>query len=538
LPYTLPQDSTLFLVFREPTPKIWLQKLDWIAEHGGLALVNIHPDYMDLTGNHGTNREYAAALYAELLRHVSRKYAGEFWHPLPRELAGWFKETHHARSEPGSVTLAPDRSPDHAANRIAGLRGKRAAVLLYSYYPSDPRPRRAAEAMIEAGMEVDLLCLSNDEGEPRQELVDGVRVFRLPIKHRRDSRWTYLRQYGRFFFASFWFLARRGLRRRYDVVHVHNMPDVLVFSALIPKLRGARVILDLHDPMPELMMTIFGSNERSAGIWALKRLEKWSIGFADAVLTVNEACKKLFSARSGPPEKIRVVMNAPDERIFRQREPVNGTPPASRSGKRFVIMYHGSLVERHGLDLAVTALGKVRPSLPGAELWVFGQETPFLRRVMSSVQNSDLRDAVRYFGPKKLEQIVEAIGECDVGIIPNRRSIFTEINTPTRIFEYLSQAKPVIAPRAAGILDYFGPEDLIYFELGDADDLAAKIEYVFRQPEVVDRTVRRGQKAYRDHSWHLERGRFVDTVAEILGVAGPPPGRRRAAEPTPTQGDP
>jgi hypothetical protein len=74
--------------------------------------------------------------------------------------------------------------------------------------------------------------------------------------------------------------------------------------------------------------------------------------------------------------------------------------------------------------------------------------------------------------------------------------------------------------------------------LGDADDLAAKIEYVFRQPEVVDRTVRRGQKAYRDHSWHLERSRFVHTVAEVLGVAGPPPGQERAAEPAPTKGDP
>ena len=64
--------------------------------------------------------------------------------------------------------------------------------------------------------------------------------------------------------------------------------------------------------------------------------------------------------------------------------------------------------------------------------------------------------------------------QSDIGVIPNRRSIFTEINTPTRIFEYLSQGKPVIAPRVPGIVDYFGPEDLVFFELGDADDLALR----------------------------------------------------------------
>ena len=76
--------------------------------------------------------------------------------------------------------------------------------------------------------------------------------------------------------------------------------------------------------------------------------------------------------------------------------------------------------------------------------------------VSASAADSGLQDSVRYLGPKNLEQIVEAIDACDVGIIPNRRSIFTEINTPTRIFEYLSRDKPVIAPLAPGIQDYFG----------------------------------------------------------------------------------
>src|SRR5205085_9776680 len=58
LPYTLPQDFTLFLLLREQTANIWLQKLDWIARHGGMALVNVHPDYLCFDGATPNRMEY------------------------------------------------------------------------------------------------------------------------------------------------------------------------------------------------------------------------------------------------------------------------------------------------------------------------------------------------------------------------------------------------------------------------------------------------------------------------------------------------
>jgi glycosyltransferase involved in cell wall biosynthesis len=116
-----------------------------------------------------------------------------------------------------------------------------------------------------------------------------------------------------------------------------------------------------------------------------------------------------------------------------------------------------------------------------------------------------------------LEELVPAIEECDVGIIPNHRSRFTELNTPTRIFEYLALGKPVIAPRAAGVCDYFDDSSLVFFELGDAEDLALKIEYVFSHPAEVRETVRRGQDVYREHPWAVERLKLRGLVAELLG---------------------
>jgi glycosyltransferase involved in cell wall biosynthesis len=399
------------------------------------------------------------------------------------------------------------------------LTGKRAVAVVYSSYPSDPRPRRAAEALAKEGASVEVICLKETDQEPEHEFFNGVDITRVPLKRRRGGKLSYLLQYGSFLLLSGSILARRAWKR-YDLVHVHNMPDVLVFSALVPKILGAKVILDFHDPMPELMMTIFGLREDSGSVWLLKQLEKWSLRFADAALTANEAFRKIFSSRSCPPEKMTVIMNSPDEEIFRYRGLSSEDLAAYDTSRPFVIMYHGSLVERHGLDLAVAALIKVREAVPRAELRIYGRSTPFLEQVMDSVRKSELSDAVCYLGPQDLEQIAEAIRQCDVGIIPNRRSRFTEVNMPTRIFEYLSQGKPVIAPRTEGILDYFSPEELVLFELGNADDLATKVEYVFTHRTEMVKMVERGQEVYRAHQWSSERRQFVSLAIGMLSAAG------------------
>jgi len=387
-------------------------------------------------------------------------------------------------------------------------------MVVFSYYPADPRPRRAAEALVNEGMEVEVVCLK--DGEVKRQTLNGVKILRVPMRRRRGGMFEYVFQYAAFVVLSLAILAVRSLRRRYHVVYVHNMPDVLVLSALVPKALGAKVILDLHDPMPELMMSIFNLPHDSLRVRMLKRLEKWSIRFADLALTVNLACKRLFVTRSCRPEKVQVVMNSPDEKIFGSRAP-RPVPSAPRApGDPFVIMYHGSLVERNGLQLAVDALARVRRSVPSAELRIYGPSTAFLERVMQSVRAQGLSSAVQYLGVIRLEDIVGAIEDCDVGIIPNQRSVFTEINTPTRIFEYLAVGKPVIAPRAGGIRDYFDEESLIFFELGDVADLAQRIEYVFFHPAEAAEIARRGQDIYRAHAWRSERQTLVNLAADLV----------------------
>jgi glycosyltransferase involved in cell wall biosynthesis len=387
-------------------------------------------------------------------------------------------------------------------------------MVTFSAYPGDPRPRRAADALINEGMQVDLICLGEGK-EPRHPMVSDVNVLRIPLAHRRSGALSYAYNYSAFLFVSATILAARTLVKRYDLVYVHNMPDILVLSSLVPKAFGAKVILDMHDPMPELMTTIFNCGKESVLVQLLKRLETWSMARADFVITVNEACKRIFSSRSCRPEKIGVVMNTPDEALLSFQRP-HERRSEDASVRPFVLMYHGTLVERNGLDLAVEALARVRGGIPTAELRIYGRNTPFLERVMNSARDKKLQDCVHFLGPRRQEDLVAEIEGCDVGIIPNHRNAFTEVNTPTRIFEYLALGKPVIAPRTPGIQDYFSPRSLLFFESGSCEELAERIEYVFFNRAEATETAKRGQQVYFEHTWSRERQILVRLVNGVF----------------------
>jgi glycosyltransferase involved in cell wall biosynthesis len=392
------------------------------------------------------------------------------------------------------------------------LQGKRVGLVVLSAYPFDPRPRRTADVLVRQGMSVDYICVADGKAPWREE-TNGMNVFRVPINHQRGGKLGYAYQYSAFILASAAILAARSRRHRYDLIFVNNMPDILVVSALLPKIFGAKVILDLHDPMPELMMTIFGKGPGSKSVRLLKFLERWSAARSHQVLVPDAACHRLLAARSCPKEKIAVMMNSPDESIFpfsaaRPRLPLRNKP--------VVVMYHGTLVERNGLDVAVEAFARLLNKLPTAQLHIYGNATPFLERVMQSVRDLDLQQNVIHLGQKPLEQIVAAIDACDIGVIPNRRNEFTQINMPTRIFEYLARGKPVIAPRTAGIQDYFDEDSLFFFEAGNADELAKQIEFVASHPREALTITERGQQVYLKHTWRQEEQTLIRVVGKLF----------------------
>lgn len=92
LPYTLPQDFTLFILMGEKTTNIWKRKLDWIVANNGMALVNVHPDYLNFNLNGHAIDEFSASLYEDFLDYTLDQYKGQYWHALPKEVARYSRD--------------------------------------------------------------------------------------------------------------------------------------------------------------------------------------------------------------------------------------------------------------------------------------------------------------------------------------------------------------------------------------------------------------------------------------------------------------
>lgn len=92
LPYTLPQNFTLFIIMKEQGIDLWKRKLDWVAEKGGMVLLITHPDYINFNKDRCGIEEYQMAFYNELLDYIKSKYEGQYWHVLPREIARFWKK--------------------------------------------------------------------------------------------------------------------------------------------------------------------------------------------------------------------------------------------------------------------------------------------------------------------------------------------------------------------------------------------------------------------------------------------------------------
>ncbi|MFP4379512.1 MAG: glycosyltransferase family 4 protein [Candidatus Sumerlaeia bacterium] len=399
-----------------------------------------------------------------------------------------------------------------ADSKTKNKKTPRICMCVFSYYPADARVRREAEALVEAGIQVDVVSL-RQEDQKKKETVNGVGVYRLPVKRKRGGKLRYMWEYFAFILLSLFKITGLHLGKRYQIVHVHNMPDVLIYCALFPRLLGAKAILDLHDPMPEVFMTKYDMNYDHKAIRLLRFLEKLSIAFANQVLTPNIAFRNLFVRRSCPAEKIEIVMNAPQESIFEAA--LEKAQPRPDEGQVFRLMYHGTVVERHGLDTALEAVELLRDKIPGLCFEVYG-EGDFVETFLEIRKEKKLEDIVHYHGFVTMETIADAIPHIDIGLIPNKRSTFTEINLPTRILEYLSMKKPVIAPRTQGILDYFEEDSLYWFEPGNAQSLSEAILRAWENPDEKDKVLKKGRAIYEKHRWSREKERLIGIVSPLL----------------------
>ncbi len=289
------------------------------------------------------------------------------------------------------------------------------------------------------------------------------------------------------------------------------MPDILVFTTILPKIFGTKIILDLHDPMPEVFISKFGLSEKDLLLRSVISQEKISFKYADRVITTNIAFVNAFKFRGNDVSKITLVMNSPQDNVF-QAVPYQRLP---EDKNKFIVMYHGTIVKRHGLDDAIKAITKLKEKIPGLEFWIFGSGE-FLKEMEDEINNSHLNTFIKYKGSVMVDEIAKTIPMIDLGIIPNKKTPFTEINFPVRIFEYLYFQKPVIVSKTKGILDYFKEDEIFYFDGGNVDDLAKVIFQIYSNPQNSKTTILKGYAVYECNNWKKQSTTLLNLYLDIF----------------------
>jgi glycosyltransferase involved in cell wall biosynthesis len=387
----------------------------------------------------------------------------------------------------------------------------RVLIIAYTDYFHDGRVKRNAEALSERGDSVDVLCLASDmRGES-----NGVNVIGLEMpRYRGSSKTAYLGSYLRFFSMASARALKLSHPLRYDLVIVCTMPDAAVLCAIGPKLYGAKVMLDVHDTMPELYRDKFAGRLGAVAARLLMAEERASAWMADRVLAVHDLHRARLMQAGVPGEKIKVVMNLPDPRIFTPsaRAGNNG----NGAGGEFVLVCHGTVTYRLGLDLAIRALGALRDRIPQARLEVIGGGD-YLDEVRHLTATLGLERRVSFARFVPFEKLPEALSHAAVGIVPNRASSATHLMLPVKLLEYATLGIPVIAARLRTIEHYFGPSAVRYFEPGDVERLADAIEDLYRHPEKRERlALDAGEIIAARLTWNEQRKNYYEAIDSLL----------------------
>lgn len=402
------------------------------------------------------------------------------------------------------VSFAPVDSIPTEAER----QPMKVCMLSYSFYEADARIKQYANALVQRGDKVDIISL-RQLGQPACSVRDGVTVYRIQRRTVNErGPLSYLFRITRFLIAAAFFLASRHRSQRYDVIHVHSVPDFLVFATIVPKLLGTPVILDIHDLLPEFYASKFRVRRDSFVFRCLVLVERLSIAFADHAIIANHLWCERVAGRCGHPEKCSPIRNYPAPGLF------HSNLRNKRNGK-FLITYPGSLNWHQGVDVAIRGFAKIAAKIPEAEFHVYG-EGPSKPDLIKLAAQLGLKDRVIFHGLLPNEEIVRIMANTDLAIEPKRvGSDFGNEALSMKIFEFMAVGVPLVVSRTR-IHQYYYADSLVkYYDNDNEEQMAAGVLFLRENVSARERQIANALKYVQANSWDVEKNRYLGIVDSL-----------------------
>jgi glycosyltransferase involved in cell wall biosynthesis len=390
-----------------------------------------------------------------------------------------------------------------------GVRIVKVCMLAYSFFENDARMMQYATALTERGDQVDVIALRRGNA-PSYEELNGVHVYRPQAREVNErARFAYLLRILRFMAVSAVLLFRLCRQQRYDVIHVHSVPDFLVFAALPTKLLGARIVLDIHDILPEFYASKFRISQRSAIFKCMLLCERISAACADHMIVANDIWHDRLITRSVRPEKCTTIRNYPDPAIFTAHG-------EARQQDRFLILYPGTLNRHQGLDVAIRAFALVADEMPGAVFHIYGEGSE-RESLQALIETLHLQQRVSLLDFLPIQQVARIMEQADLAVVPKRvSSSFGNEAASTKIMEFMSLGVPVIVSRTRIDSLYFDDSMVRFVEPENETELARAIYDLWLHPEVRKQMTENAADYLEENNWNRQKREYLRILDALL----------------------
>jgi glycosyltransferase involved in cell wall biosynthesis len=386
----------------------------------------------------------------------------------------------------------------------------RICMVAYTIYLMDSRVRREAESLVDRGDSVEFICLK-DDNKGKKPTNTGVTLLQVPFaRYRGSNRIKYFGSYFLFFISSFIILSINYIKKPYDIVQVHTMPDFMVFTSIFPKLFGAKIILDVHDLMPELCQSKFHLAKTHWFIKFVTWVERLSIAFADGAIAVHKTHLDALVSHGNTPEKFIILINLPDPKVISF-----DNASINHKHEEFLLVYHGLVAKRNGLEIAIRAVKSLTQDIKNIKFLVIG-EGDDAERLIKLVDQLDLCDHVTIRnGYIQLETLVPIIRNADLGVVPILYDEFTRYMLPVKLLEYVALKVPVVCARTETISAYFDETIVEFFTPGNIEELAEKIKFLYSSPEKRMEMSKNSDKFNNLYNWTQQKQIYYQFVNNL-----------------------
>lgn len=382
----------------------------------------------------------------------------------------------------------------------------RVCIVRQMDYNEQRNLKRNAEALVRHGYEVDVIC-QKAKGRKSRETINGVNIYRLPPRHHRGKVLQYLFDYSAFSLLVFFTLGWRSLHQRYRVVEVETMPDFLVFATLIPRLFGTKIVLYMFENMPGLFASTFNVAPSHPGVRLLRLISKLSASYAHRVIVSDGVHHKKWLESLGiPDEKITLIFNVPDERIFSEAK-----PDVSVHGHGFRVLVLSTFLPRYGVETVVRAVPRLRKDIPDLEVDLVGDGEcrPALEELARGL---GVQRCVHFPGWRPHEEMPGYIARADVAVAP----MVADVGLPNKIFDYFAMSKPCVASALPSLQMAFNGSCVSFFTPGDDAELAARILELYHDPQKRAALGAQGHAFYQERCWSVMKNEYLAVYARCL----------------------